>query len=191
MTGPDRPADEPRNWPRAGTKSPDDRPCKYSSGSTSVTLGVLRAQAGRIAELNRFRSPVTASVCLSLSRGRSPEPRRRWSAPPGSGGSRCGPPAAGRRSSASHCLRPLRLDHREGTPLSLALPGRSTGLKHCSAQLGRKHPTGRFSTSSIGPTTLTSTTACHDHRPAPVGTDHALHGTILHGCDFRSVRPVR
>ena len=24
------------------------------------------------------------------------------------------------------------LDHREGTPLSLALPGRSTGLKHCS-----------------------------------------------------------
>src|ERR1022692_4684650 len=30
------------------------------------------------------------------------------------------------------CLRPLRLDHREGTPLSLALPGRSTGFKHCS-----------------------------------------------------------
>jgi hypothetical protein len=37
-----------------------------------------------------------------------------------------------RRSSASLCLRPLRLDHREGTPLSHALPGRSTGLKHCS-----------------------------------------------------------
>ena len=27
------------------------------------------------------------------------------------------------------CLRPLRLDHREGTPLSLALPARSTGFK--------------------------------------------------------------
>ena len=40
-----------------------------------------------------------------------------------------------RRSSAGHCLRPLRLGHREGTPsFARALPGRSTGFKHCSAE---------------------------------------------------------
>src|SRR6266567_2003291 len=62
-------AGEPRNWPSAGTKSPQDRPCRYSSGSTSVTFGVLRAQAGRIAEENRARCPVTGSVRLSFTRG--------------------------------------------------------------------------------------------------------------------------
>ena len=40
------------------------------SGSTSVIFGVFRAQAGRIAEENRFRSPVTGSVRLSVTRGR-------------------------------------------------------------------------------------------------------------------------
>ena len=34
----DRPAAEPRNCPNAGTKSPDDSPCRYSSGSTSLDL---------------------------------------------------------------------------------------------------------------------------------------------------------
>ncbi len=56
-TAADRPADEPGNWPRAGTKSPLDSPCRWSSGSTSMISGVLRAQGGRIAEENRFRSP--------------------------------------------------------------------------------------------------------------------------------------
>jgi hypothetical protein len=69
ITGPDRPAPEPGNWPSAGTKSPGDRPCRYSSGSTSVTFGVLRAQAGKTAEANRCRSPVTGSVRLSFTRG--------------------------------------------------------------------------------------------------------------------------
>ena len=69
ITAADRPADEPRNWPRAGTKSPLDRPCRYSSGSTSVIFGVLRAHGGKIAEENRCRSPVAASVRLSLTRG--------------------------------------------------------------------------------------------------------------------------
>ena len=69
ITGPDRPAEEPRNWPSAGTKSPDDRPCRYSSGSTSVIFGVFRAHGGKIAEANRHRSPVAASVRLSLTRG--------------------------------------------------------------------------------------------------------------------------
>ena len=69
ITGPDNPAAEPRNWPRAGTKSPLDRPCRYSSGSTSVTFGVLRAHGGKIAEENRFRSPDAGSVRLSLTRG--------------------------------------------------------------------------------------------------------------------------
>jgi hypothetical protein len=69
ITGPDSPAADPRNWPRAGTKSPDDRPCRYSSGSTSVTFGVLRAHGGKIAEANRLRSPVPGSARLSLTRG--------------------------------------------------------------------------------------------------------------------------
>jgi len=65
----DSPACEPRNCPSAGTKSPDDRPCRYSSGSTSLICGVLRAHDGKIAELNRIRSPVAGSVRLSFTRG--------------------------------------------------------------------------------------------------------------------------
>ena len=48
----------------AGTKSPLDSPCRYKSGSTSVIFGVLHAHAGRIAEANRFRSPVSRSTRL-------------------------------------------------------------------------------------------------------------------------------
>jgi hypothetical protein len=33
-----QPAPEPRNWPSPGTKSPLDRPCRHSSGSTSDPL---------------------------------------------------------------------------------------------------------------------------------------------------------
>jgi hypothetical protein len=69
ITGPDSPAPEPGNWPSAGTKSPVNRPCRYSSGSTSVTFGVLRAHGGKIAELNRLRSPVSGSVRLPFTRG--------------------------------------------------------------------------------------------------------------------------
>jgi len=65
----DRPAPEPRNCSSAGPKSLLDSPCKYTSGSTSATFGDLRAQAGRIAELNRIRSPVASSMRLSLTRG--------------------------------------------------------------------------------------------------------------------------
>ena len=46
----DRPLALPRNCPSAGTKSPLDSPCRYSSGSTSPIFGVLRAHGGRIAE---------------------------------------------------------------------------------------------------------------------------------------------
>ena len=38
----DSPAPEPKNSPRAGAKSPVDRPRRYSTGRTSVTLGDLR-----------------------------------------------------------------------------------------------------------------------------------------------------
>src|SRR6266702_8821429 len=69
ITEEDRPAGEPRNWPSAGAKSPEDRPCRYSSGSTSVTCGVLRAHGGKIAEENLIRPPVPGSVRLSLTRG--------------------------------------------------------------------------------------------------------------------------
>jgi hypothetical protein len=34
-----------------------------------VIFGVLRHQGGKIAEANRFRSPVSGSVRLSLTRG--------------------------------------------------------------------------------------------------------------------------
>jgi hypothetical protein len=61
----DRPAEEPRNCSNAGPKSELDKPCRYSSGSTSATCGDFLAHAGRIAEENRFRSPVPAMMCLS------------------------------------------------------------------------------------------------------------------------------
>jgi hypothetical protein len=54
ITAADSPADEPRNWPRAGTKSPLDSPCRYSSGSTSVIFGVFRAHGGK----NRRTEPL-------------------------------------------------------------------------------------------------------------------------------------
>ncbi len=65
----DRPAAEPRNCSSAGPKSPLDSPCRYSNGNTSATRGDFRAHAGRIAEENRPRSPVTSSTRLSLTRG--------------------------------------------------------------------------------------------------------------------------
>jgi len=69
ITAADSPAEEPRNWPSAGTKSPLDRPCRYSRGSTSVIFGVFRAHGGKIAEANRIRPPVAGSARLSLTRG--------------------------------------------------------------------------------------------------------------------------
>jgi hypothetical protein len=32
-----------------------DRPCRYSSGNTSLTVGDFRDHAGKIADENRFR----------------------------------------------------------------------------------------------------------------------------------------
>jgi hypothetical protein len=46
-----------------------DRPCRYSSGNTSLTYGAVWHQAGMITEENRIRSPVTGSMRLSLTRG--------------------------------------------------------------------------------------------------------------------------
>ena len=78
--------------PTPGTKSPLDRPCRYSNGNTSATPGDFRAQAGRIAEENRTRSPVASSMRLSFTRGaRTAPPRPPWR-PPAGRGSRCGPP---------------------------------------------------------------------------------------------------
>ena len=69
IVGADSPAPEPRNCSNAGPKSLDERPCRYSSGSTSATPGDFRAHAGKITEENRFRSPVASSMRLSLTRG--------------------------------------------------------------------------------------------------------------------------
>src|SRR5918995_7532571 len=44
-------------------------PCRYSSGSTSATLGLLRHHGGSSTERNRFRWPVTGSTRRSLTRG--------------------------------------------------------------------------------------------------------------------------
>ena len=65
----DSPADEPRNCPNAGPKSPLDSPCRYNSGNTSLIFGVLRHHGGRITEVNRARSPVSGSTRRSLTRG--------------------------------------------------------------------------------------------------------------------------
>jgi hypothetical protein len=65
----DRPAAEPKNASSAGTKSLEDRPCRYSSGSTSLTLGLLRHQGGRIALVKLAFSPVTGSSRRSSTRG--------------------------------------------------------------------------------------------------------------------------
>jgi len=69
MAAADSPAAEPKNPSNAGTKSPVDRPCRYNSGSTSATLGLLRHQGGKITERNRTRSPLTRSVRRSSTRG--------------------------------------------------------------------------------------------------------------------------
>ena len=69
MTGADRPAPEPKNSSSAGTKSPVDNPCRYGSGNTSATLGLLRHQGGRITERKRTRSPVCGSTRRSSTRG--------------------------------------------------------------------------------------------------------------------------
>src|ERR1700750_2732440 len=65
----DSPAPVPGNGSRAGAKSPLDSPCRYNSGSTSAICGDLRAHAGKIADENRCRSPVSGSTRLSLTRG--------------------------------------------------------------------------------------------------------------------------
>jgi len=65
----DSPASVPRNCSNAGPKSELDKPCRYSSGSTSATRGDFLAQAGRIAEANRRRLPVSSSMRLWLTRG--------------------------------------------------------------------------------------------------------------------------
>ena len=82
ITDADSPAELPRNWPSAGTKSPVDSPCRYSSGNTSVIFGVLRHHGGRIAEENLARSPVSGSTRRSLTRGArtSTAPALDWTA---------------------------------------------------------------------------------------------------------------
>ena len=69
ITGADSPALEPKNAARAGAKSPVDSPCRYSSGSTSVTFGLLRHHGGKTTERNRTRPPFAGSTRRSSTRG--------------------------------------------------------------------------------------------------------------------------
>jgi hypothetical protein len=69
ITEADSPAAEPKNSARAGAKSPVDNPCRYSNGSTSLTLGLLRHHGGKIELLNLARSPVPGSTRRSFTLG--------------------------------------------------------------------------------------------------------------------------
>ena len=71
ITDGDNPALDPKNSVSAGAKSPVDRPCRYSNGSTSATFGLLRAHGGTIDDLNRCFSPVSSSTRRSFTRGAS------------------------------------------------------------------------------------------------------------------------
>ncbi|MEU0941181.1 hypothetical protein ABZ379_00030 [Streptomyces canus] len=65
----ERLAELPRSYSSAGTKPPQDRPFKQSSGSTSDVFGELLAQGGWVVEENRSRQPVAAPMHLSFTRG--------------------------------------------------------------------------------------------------------------------------
>jgi len=77
ITDGDNPAELPKNSVNAGTKSPVDRPCRYSSGSTSLTFGDLRHHGGTIDERNRLRCPEPASTRRSFPSAPGSPPRRR------------------------------------------------------------------------------------------------------------------
>ena len=55
-TGPESPAPSPKNSDRAGTKSPVESPCRYSSGNTAETCGLRRHHGSRIELWNLWRS---------------------------------------------------------------------------------------------------------------------------------------
>lgn len=69
ITDGDNPAEVPKNSASAGAKSPVDRPCRYSSGSTSATFGLLRAHRGTIELRNFALAPVSGSTRRSSTRG--------------------------------------------------------------------------------------------------------------------------
>jgi hypothetical protein len=69
ITDADSPAAAPKNPSSAGVKFPELIPCRYSSGSTSATFGLLRHHGGRIALVNRAFAPVIGSVRRSSTRG--------------------------------------------------------------------------------------------------------------------------
>jgi hypothetical protein len=105
----DRPVPQPSSGSKAGPKSSDDRPCKYSSGSTSATFGDLSAHAGRLAEANRAAHRSThRRVCRSPA-PRAPAHRRRPRPRPlplARRDTRCAPPAASRpRRAGRHAVR--------------------------------------------------------------------------------------
>src|SRR5690606_6793536 len=123
MTAELSPAAEPKNSSRAGTKSPVDMPCRYSSGSTSVTFGLLRHHGATMAERNRWRPPEAGVDATVVHPGRLDldGTRRRGD------GARLGMPVA---------------DHQP-SPLLVALvdEGSHVGVD-LSLQRGGQHPAG-------------------------------------------------
>ena len=88
----DNPAPEPRNCSSAGPKSPDDNPCRYSSGNTALTSGFTCP--GRD---DPRREPLAFTSFrvdpFVVDPGARTEPHRRRSSPPAGCGSRYAPPA--------------------------------------------------------------------------------------------------
>jgi hypothetical protein len=73
ITGAGGPAEEPRNRPSAGPKSPLESPCGYGSGNTRVIFGVLRHRGGGIAGENRApRAGVGVDAAVVDPRGEQP-----------------------------------------------------------------------------------------------------------------------
>src|SRR6266581_23321 len=189
ITGADRPVPVPRNWASAGPKSPEDRPCRYNSGSTSVTWGVVPAHRRRVGALvvhprrghldsaraGQHRAGLGGAVAdhqaaavlaplagelvdvggdlglqrggqhlagaladdLVDQRGRGPASRQRGGQVRDYCEHGCAFPASA--AAPAICLRPLttRSPGRYTLLSTHALPGGSTGFKHCSGlQIG-------------------------------------------------------
>ena len=120
ITEAESPAAEPKNSARAGAKSPEDMPCRYISGSTSVTLGLRRHHGVRI----WLRNPAITGLGIDPAVA---HPRRLHLDRPGAGGD------------------PARLgvavtDHQT-TPPIVSLVGQSGDVRvHLRLQRGGQHP---------------------------------------------------
>ena len=151
ITDGDSPAARAEELARAPARSHRvDRPCRYSNGSTSDTLGLLRHHGGTIELLNRARSPVSGSTRRSFDPGRSDLDRARRRGDR----ARPGVPVADHQPPAP--LVELDRAARRGTrrPPAPTPPPASAGRPH-----GRSHPTSTTAPRASTRRSLPSTSA--------------------------------